>query len=113
MRDTSRSGANIKKPKPPFIQGDIGDTKLVTEILTQHQPSSVVNFAAESHVDRSISGPEDFIQTNIVGTFGFLVVKKYWAQWMGKNKRSSGFSMCQQMKFMVLWKMTIHLFLKK
>jgi dTDP-glucose 4,6-dehydratase len=55
-----------------FVQGDIADTALVSALLTKHQPRAIVNFAAESHVDRSIHGPEDFIQTNIVGTFKLL-----------------------------------------
>ncbi|EKD97799.1 MAG: hypothetical protein ACD_23C00740G0003, partial [uncultured bacterium] len=55
-----------------FIKGDIGDANLVAKLLTEHQPRAIVNFAAESHVDRSIHGPEDFIQTNIVGTFRLL-----------------------------------------
>ena len=55
-----------------FEQGDIGDSALVGKLLAQHRPRAVVNFAAESHVDRSIHGPEDFIQTNIVGTFRLL-----------------------------------------
>ena len=62
-----------------FVEGDIGDTALVADLLIKHQPRAVVNFAAESHVDRSIHGPEDFIQTNIVGTFHLLeAVKAYW-----------------------------------
>lgn len=62
-----------------FVQGDIGDQALVTELLRKYQPRAVVNFAAESHVDRSILGPEDFIQTNIVGTFRMLeAVRAYW-----------------------------------
>jgi dTDP-glucose 4,6-dehydratase len=62
-----------------FVQGDIGDAELVSKLLTQYQPRAVVNFAAESHVDRSIHGPEDFIQTNIVGTFHLLEsVRAYW-----------------------------------
>ena len=52
-----------------FVHGDIGDTKLVSQLLKQYQPRAVVNFAAESHVDRSIHGPADFIQTNVLGTF--------------------------------------------
>ena len=48
-----------------FVQGDIGDGELVASLLTRHQPRAVVNFAAESHVDRSIHGPEDFIEINI------------------------------------------------
>ena len=55
-----------------FVQGDIGDRALVDRLLAEHQPRAVVNFAAESHVDRSIHGPEDFIQTNVVGTFHLL-----------------------------------------
>ena len=55
-----------------FVQGDIGDSALVTSLLAKYQPRAVLNFAAESHVDRSIHGPEDFIQTNIVGTFHLL-----------------------------------------
>ncbi len=62
-----------------FVHGDIGDGALVADLLTRHAPRAVVNFAAESHVDRSIHGPEDFIQTNIVGTFHLLEsVRAYW-----------------------------------
>jgi len=62
-----------------FVQGNIGDSDRVTHLLAQHQPRAVINFAAESHVDRSIHGPEDFIQTNIVGTFRLLeAVRAYW-----------------------------------
>jgi len=55
-----------------LVQGDIGDAALVTRLLAEHRPRAVVNFAAESHVDRSIHGPGEFIQTNIVGTFNLL-----------------------------------------
>lgn len=55
-----------------FVKGDIGDSALVAALLARHQPRAIINFAAESHVDRSISSPEDFIQTNIVGTFRLL-----------------------------------------
>jgi len=62
-----------------FERGDIGDAALVARLLAQHQPRAIVNFAAESHVDRSIHGPEDFIQTNILGTFHMLeAVRAYW-----------------------------------
>jgi len=62
-----------------FVQGDIGDAQLVSQLLAEHQPRAVLNFAAESHVDRSILGPEDFIQTNVVGTFRLLeAVRSYW-----------------------------------
>lgn len=66
-------------PNHIFVQGDLGDSALVEQLLAQHRPRAVVNFAAESHVDRSIHGPEDFIQTNIVGTFRLLeAVRAYW-----------------------------------
>ena len=55
-----------------FYQGDIGDRDLLNNLLKQYQPKAVINFAAESHVDRSIRGPSEFIQTNIVGTFNLL-----------------------------------------
>jgi len=62
-----------------FVQGDIGDSALVARLLAEHQPRAVINFAAESHVDRSIHSPEDFIQTNVVGTFRLLeAVRAYW-----------------------------------
>ena len=64
-----------------FVNGDIGDSALVSALLSLHQPRAVLNFAAESHVDRSIHGPEDFIQTNIVGTFQLLEsIRNYWGQ---------------------------------
>ncbi len=62
-----------------FVQADIGDGEVLARLLAEHQPRAVVNFAAESHVDRSIHGPEDFIQTNVVGTFRLLeAVRGYW-----------------------------------
>ncbi|PUE19638.1 dTDP-glucose 4,6-dehydratase [Limnohabitans sp. MMS-10A-160] len=64
-----------------FVQGDIGDAALVSRLLAEHQPRAVVNFAAESHVDRSIHGPGEFIETNIMGTFRLLEsVRGYWQQ---------------------------------
>ena len=66
-------------PQHVFVQGDFGDTALVNQLLATHQPRAILNFAAESHVDRSISGPGEFIQTNIVGTFQLLeCVRAYW-----------------------------------
>lgn len=62
-----------------FVQGDIGDAELVARLLAEHRPRAIVNFAAESHVDRSIHGPEDFVQTNVVGTFRLLeAARHYW-----------------------------------
>lgn len=64
-----------------FIKGDIADLALVTDLLKKYQPEAMVNFAAESHVDRSIDSPGEFIQTNIVGTFNLLeAVRGYWLE---------------------------------
>ena len=68
-------------PDHAFVKGDIGDREQVRESLEKHRPDKVVNFAAESHVDRSIDAPGDFIQTNVVGTFELLeACRKYWAE---------------------------------
>lgn len=75
-----------------FVQGDIGDSALLSELLQKHRPRAVVNFAAESHVDRSIHGPEDFIQTNIVGSFRLLEsVRAYWSQLEDESKAAFRF----------------------
>lgn len=75
-----------------FVQGDIGDSALVADLLAKHQPRAIVNFAAESHVDRSIHGPEDFIQTNIVGTFRLLeAVRAYWGGLQSDARQSFRF----------------------
>ena len=75
-----------------FVQGDIADSALVERLLAQHQPRAIVNFAAESHVDRSIHGPEDFIQTNIMGTFRLLeAVRAYWGGLTGESKQAFRF----------------------
>ncbi len=66
-------------PDHLFIQGDITDKELVSSILFTHKPFAIMNLAAESHVDRSIDGPEDFIQTNIVGTFRMIeAAREFW-----------------------------------
>jgi dTDP-glucose 4,6-dehydratase len=66
-------------PLHHFVRGDIGDAELLKSLFAEHQPRAVVNFAAESHVDRSIHGPAEFIQTNIVGTFTLLeAARAYW-----------------------------------
>lgn len=72
--------ASLKgNPDHVFVQGDIGDRALLAKLLAEHQPCAIINFAAESHVDRSIHGPEDFIQTNVVGTFHLLEeTRAYW-----------------------------------
>jgi dTDP-glucose 4,6-dehydratase len=75
-----------------FVRGDIGDAGLIAGLLGTYQPRAVINFAAESHVDRSIHGPADFIQTNIVGTFHLLeTVRAYWTGLSGSAKASFRF----------------------
>ena len=79
-------------PRHIFVQGDIGDRALLDNLLAQHQPRAVLNFAAESHVDRSIHGPEDFVQTNVVGTFHLLeAVRAYWNQLAGEARQDFRF----------------------
>jgi dTDP-glucose 4,6-dehydratase len=75
-----------------FVQGDMGDSALVSQLLASYQPRAVINFAAESHVDRSILGPGDFIQTNVVGTFGLLeAVRAYWGALPEKSQAAFRF----------------------
>jgi dTDP-glucose 4,6-dehydratase len=74
------------------VQGDIGDRALVERLLTEHRPRAVVNFAAESHVDRSIHGPGDFIQTNVVGTFQLLeAVRGHWQSLASEQREAFRF----------------------
>ncbi|CAG4970999.1 dTDP-glucose 4,6-dehydratase [Novilysobacter luteus] len=66
-------------PRHVFVEGDIGDAGLVKRLLDEHRPEAVINFAAESHVDRSIDGPGAFVQTNVVGTLSLLeTTRDYW-----------------------------------
>ncbi|MEK7725942.1 MAG: dTDP-glucose 4,6-dehydratase [Nitrospirota bacterium] len=75
-----------------FVRGDIGEPALVSRLLAEHRPRAIINFAAESHVDRSIHGPGEFIQTNIVGTFHLLEsVRAYWNALEGEAKERSRF----------------------
>ena len=79
-------------PHHVFVQGDIGDADLVAQLLQTHQPRAVINFAAESHVDRSIHGPGEFIETNIVGTFRLLEsVRGYWSALPAADKTAFRF----------------------
>ncbi len=76
-----------RDPNHVFVHGDIGDRELVARLLAEHRPDAVVNFAAESHVDRSIDGPAAFIQTNVVGTLALLeAVRDYWKSLEGEAK---------------------------
>ncbi len=73
-------------PRHVFVRGDIGDHQLLRGLLQEKRPRAVLNFAAESHVDRSIHGPEDFVQTNVVGTFHLLdEVLAYWRETLGSD----------------------------
>ncbi len=75
-----------------LVQGDIGDRALVAQLLVTHQPRAIINFAAESHVDRSIHGPGDFIHTNIVGTYELLeAVRQYWSALAAPEKAAFRF----------------------
>jgi len=65
-------------PRHVFVHGDIGDRALVEKLLAEHAPDAVVNFAAESHVDRSIDGPAAFIETNVVATLALLETVRDW-----------------------------------
>ena len=76
-------------PRHIFVHGDMSDKELVTKLLKEHQPRAIVNFAAESHVDRSIHGPAEFVQTNIVGTFNLLeCARSYWNA-LDESKKSA------------------------
>jgi len=78
--------------KHVFVQGDIGDRALVARLLQEHRPSAIVNFAAESHVDRSIDGPAAFVHTNVVGTLGLLeTARDYWRSQDGADKEAFRF----------------------
>ncbi len=74
-------------PNFEFVLGDIGDSNLVAELLRKHQPRAVINFAAESHVDRSIQGPDDFIQTNIVGTYRLLEEVRFFFKTLNNKEQ--------------------------
>ncbi len=75
-------------PDHIFVQGDIGDAALVARLLTDHRPVAVINFAAESHVDRSILGPQAFIETNVVGTHSLLVCARDYFSRLDASHRS-------------------------
>ncbi|YCH29288.1 dTDP-glucose 4,6-dehydratase [Erwinia sp. D4-22] len=79
-------------PRYCFVQADIGDRIAMDRVFTEHQPDAVMHLAAESHVDRSITGPAEFIQTNIVGTYTLLeAARHYWASLEGERKTAFRF----------------------
>jgi dTDP-glucose 4,6-dehydratase len=89
-RDTLASLSD--HPGHVFVQGDIGDRAIVAQLLSECRPDAVVNFAAESHVDRSIDGPAAFIQTNVVGTLGLLECSRdYWRSLEGPAREAFRF----------------------
>jgi dTDP-glucose 4,6-dehydratase len=88
--------ANLEKvaadPRYTFVHGDIGDRELVQELLKHHQPWAIVHLAAESHVDRSIHGPDDFVRTNVNGTFNLLEeTRAYWTSLSSEEKANFRF----------------------
>ena len=75
-----------------FVHGDIGDRALVDALLREHRPDAILNFAAESHVDRSIDGPAAFVQTNVVGTLALLeAARDYWRSLEGTAREAFRF----------------------
>jgi len=79
-------------PNHQFVHGDIGDRELVASLLAKHRPDAIVNFAAESHVDRSIDGPAEFVETNVVGTLALLeCARDYWRALEGEAKQAFRF----------------------
>jgi dTDP-glucose 4,6-dehydratase len=79
-------------PQHIFVQGDIGDRELVDELLNRYQPQAIVNFAAETHVDRSIDSPASFIETNVTGTFNLLEsARQYWQKLADKERQEFRF----------------------
>jgi dTDP-glucose 4,6-dehydratase len=76
-------------PRHAFVRGDIADRALVLDLLRAHRPDALVNFAAESHVDRSIDGPGAFVQTNVVGVFGLLEATRAWLAGDGAAGRAA------------------------
>ena len=76
-------------PHHHFVQGDIGDSECIRQLLEKHHPQAVINFAAESHVDRSIDGPAAFVETNVVGTFRLLEESRHYWQSLAKTEKES------------------------
>ena len=74
-------------PHHHFVQGDIGDSECIRQLLTEHRPQAVINFAAESHVDRSIDEPATFVETNVLGTFRLLEESRNYWQSLPKSEK--------------------------
>jgi dTDP-D-glucose 4,6-dehydratase len=83
-------GEHLQAGRATLVQADIADREAVRQALATHRPRAILHFAAESHVDRSIHGPGEFIQTNMVGTFSLLEeARAYWSSLEGATKRPS------------------------
>ena len=90
LRNLDRLAQDARAPASHrFVHGDIRNQTLIARILDQEQPSAVINFAAESHVDRSIIGPDDFIQTNVVGTFQLLEASRHYVAKLPADARAA------------------------
>ena len=85
--------ANVQaNPAHVFVEGSIADRALLDRLLREHQPDAIINFAAESHVDRSIDGPAAFVQTNVVGTLALLEsARDYWRSLEGDAREAFRF----------------------
>ena len=93
-----------ENPKHIFIHGDICDANLVTELFGKYDFNYVINFAAESHVDRSIETPDVFVKTNVLGTLNLLnAAKKAWNIDSEYYRKAGSFYRCPQMRFTDLW----------
>ena len=91
-------------PRYQFIQGDICDHALVSKLILDFQPNIIMHLAAESHVDRSIDGPADFIQTNIVGTTVMLeCARSYWSNLDKESRKNFAFIISLRTKSMAVW----------
>lgn len=89
VRNLTRVAADAAPARHVFVHGDIRDRALVTRLLQTHRPRALINFAAESHVDRSIVGPDDFIQTNVVGTFTLLDATRHYLDSLPATERAA------------------------
>ncbi|MEX2185979.1 MAG: dTDP-glucose 4,6-dehydratase, partial [Pirellulales bacterium] len=82
----------LDSPRHTFVEGDIGDAALVGRLLAEYQPAAIVHFAAESHVDRSITSPENFVRTNVLGTCVLLAAAlEYWESLPGERREAFRF----------------------
>ena len=85
-------GDALEHPRHVFVRGDIGDRGLVAALLAEHRPKAIAHFAAESHVDRSIDGPAEFLQINVVGTVALLeAARDYWERLEGPARAAFRF----------------------